>query len=304
MTAAAAPRDGWLTQRERGVLWLIRFTFAVAGLLGRRFMKLVVAGIALWYRLFDRRAVAASRQWLTRVEGSAPGFWRVYRHIRTFAQVTLDRVFLITDRFGCFAITHTGHELLDAQVATGRGAVLLGAHLGSFEAMRAGSSKTQLRVRILGYFQNARMINELLTGLNPERAATVIHIGDDPVGVMASVRARIDGGEFVAVLGDRTGLNERTTTATFCGEAARFPSGPFLLASLLHCPVYLTFGVYRAPNRYELRCERFAERIDLPRGRRDEALREVVQRYADRLEHHARSAPDNWFNFFDFWSKP
>jgi predicted LPLAT superfamily acyltransferase len=26
-----------------------------------------------------------------------------------------------------------------------------------------------------------------------------------------------------------------------------------------------------------------------------------VQRYADSLARHARDAPFNWFNFYDFW---
>ena len=34
---------------------------------------------------------------------------------------------------------------------------------------------------------------------------------------------------------------------------------------------------------------------------REEAVREIVQHYADRLAHHARNAPYNWFNFYDFW---
>ena len=143
-----------------------------------------------------------------------------------------------------------------------------------------------------------------LMPLDPERAATVIHIGDDPVGQMARVHARIEAGDFVALLGDRTGLNERTVEATFLGETAQFPAGPFLLASLMKCPVYLTFGLYRRPNRYELSCEPFAERLELPRRDREAALKDVVQRYADRLAHRARSAPYNWFNFYDFWQRP
>jgi predicted LPLAT superfamily acyltransferase len=61
------------------------------------------------------------------------------------------------------------------------------------------------------------------------------------------------------------------------------------------------FGLYTAPSRYDLYCEPFAERITLPRRGREQALLDVVQRYADRLEEHARRAPDNWFNFYDFW---
>lgn len=293
--------DTWLSQRERGTVFLVRLTVRLATLLGRRCMRLLVHAIAMWYRLFDRQAVRASRQWLQRACGTAPGFWAVYRHIKTFAQVTLDRVFLISGKTRGLRFSHTGRELLAAQAATGRGAVLLGAHLGSFEAMRAEGEAEQHRLWILGHFANAAMINELLAHLNPERAAKVVHLGDDPVGVMAKVRARVEAGDFVALLGDRTGLNERTTTARFFGAAASFPSGPFLLASLLHCPVYLVFGIYREPNLYELTCEPFADRLDLPRRDRQGALEQVVQRFAARLEHHCRSAPDNWFNFYDFW---
>jgi hypothetical protein len=32
-------------------------------------------------------------------------------------------------------------------------------------------------------------------------------------------------------------------------------------------------------------------------------LAAVIRRYAARLEHHARQAPYNWFNFYDFWER-
>ena len=86
-------------------------------------------------------------------------------------------------------------------------------------------------------------------------------------------------------------------------EEASFSAGPFLLASLLKCPVYLVFGLYTEPNRYDLYCQPFAERIELPRRRRDEALAEYAQLYATRLEEVCRRHPDNWFNFFDFWDQ-
>ena len=301
MARPAPPPDGWLSQRERGTVFVIHATFRLATLAGRTLMKPLVAVIAMWYRLTDRKAVRASRDWLTRVRGRRPGFWAVYRHIHTFAQVTLDRIFLVTGKTRGLRFTRTGDHLLAAQQATGRGAVLLGAHVGSFEAMRSGGDEDRLQIHILGHFANARMINELLSRLDPARAAKVVHIGDDPVGVMARVHDRVAAGDFVAVLGDRTGLNERTVEVPFFGAPARFPAGPFLLASLLRCPVYLVFGLYRRPDRYDLFCEPFADSLHLPRKHRDEALRDVVRRYAERLEHYARSAPENWFNFYDFW---
>ena len=309
MTADAAetsrrPGAEWLSQRERGTVLLIHATCRLAQLLGRTLTKPLVFVIALFYRLTDRKAAAASRAWLTRAFGRAPTFWETFRHIHTFTQVTLDRVFLVSGRSRAFTFTRDGDHFIAQQFASGSGAVLLGGHLGSFEAMRTGGEEDRVKINILGHFENARMINALLEKLDPERAATVIHIGDDPVGQMARVHARIEAGDFVALLGDRTGLNERTVEATFLGEPAQFPAGPFLLASLMKCPVYLTFGLYRRPNRYELSCEPFAERLELPRRDREAALKDVVQRYADRLAHRARSAPYNWFNFYDFWQRP
>jgi len=294
----------WLNSRERGTILGIRIAFGAATLFGRTATKPLVALVAAWYRLFDRRAVRSSRRFLTRVNGREPGFFEIYRHIRTFAQVTLDRIFLLRGETRAFEFERTGNEHLRSRVEAKAGALLLGSHLGSYEAMRASGDEEAVPINILGYFENARMINALFESLNPGQAARVLHLGRDPVSAMISARECLAAGEFVAVLGDRVGLNDRVVEAEFFGVPAPFAAGPFLMASLLRCPVYLVFGLYRPPNRYELFCEPFEERVILPRKGREEALAAIVQRYAARLEEYARRAPDNWFNFFDFWRGP
>jgi predicted LPLAT superfamily acyltransferase len=297
-------RTTWLGTAERGTLLGIRIVFFLATVFGRAPARLLVRVIALWYALFDRPARDASQQWFTVVDGRPPSWKRRYAHVLRFAQITLDRIFFLQGKYGVFEITRTGpHHLQDAKRA-GRGAILLGAHLGSFEAMRAGAEDDALAVNILGHFENARMINALFERLNPGIAARVIHIGTDSIDFIFKVQQCIDRGEFVAVLGDRTGLHEKTVVADFFGRPARFPTGPFTLAALLKCPVLLTFGLYREPNRYDLHCEPFADQVVLPRKRRDAELRDLVTRFARRLEHYCREAPDNWFNFYDFWELP
>lgn len=291
----------WLTQRERGAIAGIRVMFWMATALGRGVVRQFVRLIALWYFMFDRRARLASRAFLSRVYGRPARLREVYGHILRFARVTMDRVFLLLGDHDTFVVKRTGHEYLAKLARERRGAVLLGAHLGSFEAMRAGATTTSLPLNIVGHFENARMINALLTSLNKDAAARVVHVGQDPVGFAMKVSERIEQGELVAILADRVGLNDKQLEVPFLGQTASFPTGPFLLAALLKCPVYLVFGLYYEPNRYELFCEPFAERIELPRAQRAAALQAVVQRYAERLEHYARLAPDNWFNFFDFW---
>lgn len=301
--SSSAREAAWLTQGERGALVGMRLVFWMATALGRTPARQFVRLIALWYFAFDAGARAASRVFLSRVLERPARAAEVYQHILRFARVTLDRVFLLLGARG-FEVQRTGHHYLETLARERRGAVLLGAHLGSFEAMRAGARNESLPLNIVGHFENARMINALLSRLSPHASARVVHVGKDPVGFAMQVSERVAQGELVAILADRVGLNDKQISVPFLGQEASFPTGPFLLASLLKCPVYLVFGLYFEPNRYELFCEPFAERIELPRAQREQALRETVQRYAARLEHYARKAPDNWFNFYDFWKSP
>ena len=298
------PQAAWLSQRERGTVAAIRIATLWATLLGRKLSRPLVYLIAAYYSLFDGRTKRLSRAWLTRVHGEAPKFRSVFRHIMTFVQVTLDRIYFITGRVTSFEVTSSGQDHLAKQVASGQGAILLGAHLGSFEAMRASGQEEHLPLSIVGTWENARMINALLSSLDPGMSAQVVHAGGDPVSLALTLRERIESGGMLAMMADRAGPNEKTVEVDFLGDKASFATGPFLLAAVLKCPVYLVFGLYFEPNRYELFCEPFSERIVLPRGNRQAGLEEAIVRYSARLESYARRAPNNWFNFFDFWEKP
>ena len=129
------------------------------------------------------------------------------------------------------------------------------------------------------------------------------HRPGDPTFIF-DVERLVAAGELVGTMGDRVGADGKAVEVPFLGAPASFPTGPYLLAAALGCPVYLGFGLYHEPNRYALYCEPFAERVVLPRATRAEAVAGYVARYAARLEHYCRLAPYNWFNFYDFWSAP
>ena len=294
--------DDWLNVPERGVMWGIRLVYALATAFGRWPARLIIRGVAMWYRLFDRKAVRASRDYLRRLSDREPGWWEVYRHLLRFAFVALDRIFLLKGKTRAFRWTRTGHHHLEELKAQKQGAILLGAHLGSFEAMRLGGADRDIPINIVGHFENARMVNALFRRINPSIAARVIHVGQPPIDLMIAIRGRLENGELVAMLADRVGLRERSVVVDFLGKPAHFSAGPFLVAATMKVPIYLTFGIYTDPDRYDLYCIPFADKVVLPRKNRQEALREYVQRYADQIASFCRDHPLNWFNFYDFWA--
>lgn len=298
MTAATAR---WHAVSERGTVLGVWILATLGTLLGRGVTRIVVRVVALWYALFDRPVRRASGDYLRRVRGRA-SLIDVYRHVQAFAQVTLDRLFILRGETRRFEIVTQGEQHLHDLRTEGRGALLVLAHLGSFEIMRTLSDERALPLNVLGYFKNAPRINAALRGLNARVEARFIEIRHGDPSFALEVAERIAAGELVGTMGDRVGFDGKAMRVPFLGADAAFPTGPYLLASVLKCPVYLAFGLYREPNRYDLHCELFAERVVLPRGRRDDALRALVTRYAARVEHHCRLAPENWFNFYDFWS--
>ncbi len=302
------PAEGWLDARERGGVLAIRFTVFLTTLFGRGVARFVARFVAYYYTLSSPRARAAIRTFHRHLSGRELTFMEVHRHLRRFVLCTVDAFFLISGKTKRFRVTRTGPEHLARLRDEKEGAILLGAHLGSFYAMRFSSAEERHPLYALMYTANARMLNDALAKLDPAGAARVLSL-DPEGGMQATLRVRdlLEEGALIAIMGDRIPANtaaDRIVWVDFLGEKAPFPAGPFLLAALLKCPVYLTLGIYRDPDTYDLYCEPFADRIVLPRGDRQGALERYVAQYAARLEHFARKHPDNWFNFYDFWAAP
>jgi predicted LPLAT superfamily acyltransferase len=131
----------------------------------------------------------------------------------------------------------------------------------------------------------------------------VIDSSQDGTSITLAVAEACGRGALVALLADRGRQHEVLHHAPFLGRPAPFPIGPWLLAHALQAPVMLCFGLYLGGNRYRLIFEPMAERIVIPRSARASALDALITNYAARLEHYARLAPTNWFNFYDFWQQ-
>jgi predicted LPLAT superfamily acyltransferase len=261
----------------------------------------VLHPVALYFLLFAPAARRHSRRYLARALGRAAGWRDLYRHFHAFATVVLDRLYFVRGEMSRFDLTLEGAELVDDTLAEGRGAFLLGAHIGSFEALHTvGSTRPGLRVAMVMYPENARLIHGVLQAVAPGFQLGIIAIGQR--GSTLQIRDWLDGGGLAGLLGDRylPGDAERTVEMSFLGRPARFSEGPLKLALLLKRRVIFMSALYRGGRRYEIRFDLLADFREPPADR-EAALQAALAAYVRRLEALCREAPYNWFNFHDFW---
>jgi predicted LPLAT superfamily acyltransferase len=275
---------------------------------GRPVARLVLHPITLYYLVANGSARRESARYLTRALRRPARWTDVYRHIHAFAATVLDRVYFLQERADQFDVRLVGAAPVHALLDSGQGVMLAGAHLGSFEALRASAQGRGPKVAMLMYEDNARLINATLQAVAPNVKLNTIALGR--AGAMLALRRWLDEGGLAGLLADRTlpshSDRSRTVRLDFLGQPAPFSDGPFRLAAMLKRPVYFMAGLYQGGNRYELRFVELADfRPEVPTGGLDvdQRVRAAMERYVALLGALCVESPYNWFNFYDFWGE-
>lgn len=301
----------WATLVERGSAWGLGLVAAAYCLLGRRIALLVLLPAVTYFFLTGRRARCASRNYLQRLanyagpDASTPAatLTNIFRHFLAFAESGLDKLAAWHGDIERHQLDFPNAAAFESLTQSGRGALFIGAHLGNLEVTRAlAVTGGVAKVTAVVYTEHARRFATTLAGTSDRFGVNLLQVGDFWLDTAIALKEKIAQGELLVIVGDRTppADNGRVVSANFLGHPAPFAQGPFVLAHLLECPVYLFFCL-KEGDRYCVHLEHFAERVILPRRERQIALADYAQRYAQRLETYCQRAPLQWFNFFDFW---
>jgi len=308
----------WARQKEVKGLWGMRLMLLVWRVLGRRAFTLLLYPVVGVYWLMATTARHASQHWLARVreqlrvrQKPVPANLTSYQHFLRFGQVMLDKIASWRGEL------HVGRDITFAPGAEAlldlrnpQGKLLLASHLGDVEACRALAQLNSSKViNALVFSDNAKRFKQIMEEMAPQAGLNLMPVTDIGPDTAMLLKEKLDRGEWIAIVGDRIAVNPqrggewRICWSRFMGQPAPFPQGPFILASILRCPVALIFAL-RQQGKLHIHCEPFADPLLLPRDDRQNALQQTIDRYAERLEHYALQSPLDWFNFFDFWQLP
>lgn len=291
--------DDWMKRKERGSLVLLRLLVWLSLFGGRNFARLLLYPISLYFLLAATQARHASRQYLQKVLGRTVRWSDIFRHFFCFAAISLDRVYFLNGQVQQFSLTLENEHLLHAAMEQHDGIFLFGAHMGSFEALRAlGHQHTDRTLVQLMYQENAKKLSQVLAAINPALQHEIIPLGN--LETMMRVHEALKRGAMIGILADRTLQQTHLKKQLFLGEDAAFSESAFRLAAILRKPVLLMLGVYLGRNQYRLLFEEIYDFSNMQQEQA-QAVTAARERYVDLLAKYCREYPYNWFNFYDFW---
>jgi predicted LPLAT superfamily acyltransferase len=299
----------WAQLEEHSTLWGMRFLLRIYLLFGRTVLQVFLYPVVIYYWLINRSGRRASQSYLSRMAKFTPAsklngsLLCSFKHFISFANAIIDKLAAWSGSLLLADVEYHGRDQMLAETKKSRGVVLLGSHLGNLEVCRVIAYLDQdIRINVLVHTKHAEKFNQLLNQYSDKSGLNLIQVTEITAATSILLNDKIDNGELVIIAADRTpvGHSQRVAKVDFLGDQALFPQGPFILASLLKCPVYTVFCL-KKQNKHVIYFDYFSPILKFPRKNREQAMQQIIQLYAVRLQYYCLKEPLQWFNFYDFW---
>lgn len=299
----------WAQMEERGIIWGMQALLKVYLLFGPKILQVFLYPVVSYYWLTNSKGRQASIEYLQRVSAYLPGnrmqtgLYGSYRHFISFANAIIDKLAAWSGAITLQDVEFHGREAILQHIGQGQGLLILGSHLGNLEVGRVMAYLgKRVTVNVLTHTKHAEKFNILLNRYAETGTMNLIQVTEMNAATAMLLQDKIDAGELVVIAADRTPVTgqSRIAKADFLGKTALFPQGPFILASLLKCPVYTLFCL-KQHGKQVIYFEHFSDGLSFPRKQRDALIQCCAQSFADTLQHYCLQEPLQWFNFYDFW---
>jgi predicted LPLAT superfamily acyltransferase len=222
---------------------------------------------------------------------------KLYKNYFYLGQSIIDKVVVMSGIQNNFTFNFDGEENLRHIASQGKGGILLSAHIGNWDVAGHLFKRLETPINIVMYDGEHEQIKEYLEGVTGKRNMKIIIIKNDLSHIYA-ISDAFSKNELVCMHADRFIAGNKTMTTNFLGADAKFPMGPFLLASTFKVPVSIVFAVKESKLHYHF----FASEIkDYSIFTKDKVIDEMLKDYAVSMTAKVKQYPEQWFNYYNFW---
>lgn len=256
--------------------------------------------VAFYYFLFSWSSSKHIKSFLSKRLGY--NWWQttkgLYRNYYVFGQSLIDKIVVMSNQKVPYTFEFDGEHRLEEIIQGGKGGILIGSHTGNYELAGYYFKRLTMKVNIVMVDNEREQIKEYLESVMSDRNLNIIYIKEDMSHVYEISKA-LQNNELIAIHGDRYVAGSRTVTGNLFGAEAKFPMGPFILATTFKVPVAYVFCFKESDTHYHLYTSPPKEYTD----NKTIAIPEAVKDYTDQLERKMRKYPDQWFNYYNFWQE-
>ena len=220
----------------------------------------------------------------------------VFKSYYTFGQTIIDKISISAGLRSSFTYEFDGIEILKRLLAEKRGGVLISAHIGNFEIAEHffGEIDLDFQINLVTTDLEHSAIKNYIESITKKSGIKFIIVKED-LSHIFEINAALARNELVCFTGDRYFEGVKYLSGDLLGEQAKFPAGPFLIASRLKVPVVFVYVMKEPKLHYHL----YAREAEVKH--RDEKA--LLKAYTESVESMVQKYPLQWFNYFDFWDQ-
>ena len=272
---------------------------AIIKKLGVRPAYFVLTIVAFYYFLFSHKTSKVIYAFYRRrlQYGRLSSLYKLYRNYYLLGQTLIDKIAIMSGAGENFSFNFDGEENLRNITALQKGGLLLSAHIGNWEIAGYLLKRLNTRINIVMFDGEHQKIKDYLATVTGKSNANIIVIKNDLSHIFEIAEA-LKKNELVCMHADRFVEGNKTVTASFLGAPARFPSGPFLLASKFKVPVAYVFAMKETTFHYHFSS---TGAKDYTAFSRDEVISRMLEDFTREMEMKVKAYPEQWFNYYDFW---
>lgn len=221
----------------------------------------------------------------------------LYRNYYIFGQTLIDKIAVMAVSENKFTYNFDGEEILRQITAMQKGGMLLSAHIGNWEIAGFLLKRLNTKINIVIFDGEHERIKQYLESVTQKSTAKFIIIRND-LSHIYEIAAALKNNELVCMHADRFVEGNKTLSTNFLGQPAKFPLGPFLLATQFKVPVSFVFAMKESSFHYHF----FASPIKaFPDASKEIYMQQMLADFVVSMEEKVKAYPEQWFNYYDFW---